>query len=477
MKTYTLPTSDPAAPDGQITWRDGKRYLWLFGLLVPLLPFMAIGLHAWTGWEATLWLGPVVLLGIVPMIDLIAGFDPTNAPEELTAILEEDRYYRWIVYAYIPIQYAGFIVAMWTCATDPVISVLGKVGLALTAGVSTGIAINTAHELGHKREEVERWLSKITLAPTAYGHFFIEHTRGHHVRVSTPEDPASARMGESFWRFWPRSVIGSARSAWNLEARRYARHGKHPFRPGNHVLNAWAMTVVLWGGLIAWLGLGVLPYLLVQALYGYWVLEVVNYMEHYGMLRQKVGPPERRRYERVLPEHSWNSNQIVTNVLLYHLQRHSDHHANPTRRFQTLRDFPEAPVLPTGYTGMMLAALFPPLFNKLMDPKVVEHYNGDIRLANLAPHKREKLLRKYPPPADPTPETTVADDSATAEAASEVTAARCPGCGHTYRVDEGNEDEGFAAGTPWSEIPDDWCCPDCGVREKVDFVPLDSATV
>src|SRR5262245_58387707 len=109
MKTYTLPTP----VDGQDTWRDGKRYLWLFGLLVPMLPFLAIGLHAATGWTATLWLGPVVLLGIVPMIDLIAGFDPTNPPEQLTAVLEQDRYYRWIVYVYIPIQYAGFIVAMW----------------------------------------------------------------------------------------------------------------------------------------------------------------------------------------------------------------------------------------------------------------------------------------------------------------------------------------------------------------------------
>jgi alkane 1-monooxygenase len=141
------------------------------------------------------------------------------------------------------------------------------------------------------------------------------------------------------------------------------------------------------------LGVGILPYLFVQAIYGYWILEVVNYMEHYGMLRQKVGQPDRRRYERVLPEHSWNANNVVTNVLLYHLQRHSDHHANPTRRYQTLRDFPEAPVLPTGYTGMMMAALFPPLFRKLMDQRVVDHYKGDIRLANLQPSKREKLLR------------------------------------------------------------------------------------
>jgi alkane 1-monooxygenase len=471
MKTYAL--SSPV--DGKDTWHDGKRYLWILGLVVPLLPFVAIGLHALTGATVALWAGPIIFLGVIPLIDLLAGADPTSPPDELIEALEKDPYYRWVVYSYIPVQYAGFLASMWIIGTHD-ISVWGKVGLALTAGVSTGIGINTAHELGHKREDLERWLAKVALAPCFYGHFYIEHNRGHHVRVSTPEDPASARMGESFWRFWPRTVLGSLRSAWHIEAKRYARRSQHPFRLGNDVLNAWLMSVVLWGGLIALCGVGVLPYLVVQAIVAYWILEVVNYMEHYGMLRQKVGPPNRRRYERCTPAHSWNSNQTVTNVLLYHLQRHSDHHANPTRRFQTLRDFPEAPVLPTGYTGMMVAALFPPLFNRLMDPKVVAHYGGDIRLANLQPGKQATLLAKYPPPAD----ATIADDRADRSARAQdddVLAARCPGCGYTYHVAEGNELQGFAAGTSWSDIPNDWTCPDCGVREKVDFVPLHTEVV
>jgi alkane 1-monooxygenase len=470
VQTYAL----SAPVEGRDTWHDRKRYFWILGLVVPLLPFGAVGLYYATGLAVMLWLGPVVFLGIIPLIDLIAGEDASNPPDEVVAALEEDRYYRWVVYAYLPVQYLGFIGAMWIIGASD-ISVFGKLGLALSVGVGTGIAINTAHELGHKKESVERWLAKVALAPCFYGHFYIEHNRGHHVRVSTPEDPASSRMGESFWRFWPRTVIGSLRSAWKLEVKRYARRGQHALRPGNDVLNAWAMSLVLWGSLIALLGWIVLPYLLAQAVVAYWILEAVNYMEHYGMLRQKVGPPDRRRYERCLPSHSWNSNKTVTNVLLYHLQRHSDHHANPTRRFQTLRDFPEAPVLPTGYTGMMVAALFPPLFNKLMDPKVVAHYNGDIRLANLHPAKREKLLRRYPPPAVATgTDVPRADVSARADG-DEVAAARCPGCGYTYEVAAGNELEGIPAGTSWSEIPNDWACPDCGVREKVDFVPLDVA--
>jgi len=343
MKTYAL--AQPV--DGQDVWRDRKRYLWMLGLVVPLLPFLAMGLYRLTGLEAALWLGPVVVLAVVPLVDLVAGLDPTNPPSEVMAALEEDRYYRWVTYAYLPIQYAGLVAAMWFIGTQDV-GVIGKLGLAFTVGTVAGIAINTAHELGHKKESVERWLAKIALAQCGYGHFYIEHNRGHHVHVATPEDPASSRLGEGFYRFWPRTVMGSLRSAWRLETKRFARRNQHPFRLRNDVLNAWLMSVVLWVALVALFGMGILPYLLVQAVFGFSLLEVVNYMEHYGMLRQKVGPADRCRYERVTPAHSWNSNNVATNVLLYHLQRHSDHHANPTRRFQTLRDFPESPVLPTG---------------------------------------------------------------------------------------------------------------------------------
>ena len=134
-------------------------------------------------------------------------------------------------------------------------------------------------------------------------------------------------------------------------------------------------------------------------------------------------------------------------------------------------------MLPTGYTGMMVAALFPPLFRKLMDQRVVDHYKGDIRLANLQPSKREKLLKKYPPPADAKIREEERADTSARKSGKEVQAARCPGCEYTYNVAEGNELEGFAAGTAWSEIPDNWTCPDCGVREKVDFIPLDTAAV
>ncbi|MBB1152394.1 fatty acid desaturase [Amycolatopsis dendrobii] len=444
-------------------WTDKKRYLWLIGLVVPSLAFLAIGLHAATGWGVWFWIGPIVILAIVPAIDLVAGLDRSNPPDDVIERLEQDRYYRWITYLFLPIQYVGFVFAFWLIVRGE-LSVADKIGLAISIGCIGGIGINTAHELGHKKESHERWLSKIALAQSFYGHFYIEHNRGHHVRVATPEDPASSRVGESFYRFWPRTVFGSLKSAWGLERKRYARRDKHPFRIGNDVLNAWLMSAVLWVAMVAWLGVGILPYLVIQAVIGFSLLEVVNYMEHYGMLRQKVGPPERRRYERVDPSHSWNSNNIATNVLLYHLQRHSDHHANPTRRYQTLRDFAESPVLPTGYAGMIVLALFPPLWRRVMDQRVLNHFDGDISRANIQPSKREKILARYGSSAH---EAVSVPEDVRGDASE---GGMCPGCGYVYDEQRGDPREGFPAGTPWSSIPDSWCCPDCGVREKVDFV-------
>jgi len=451
-----------------MAWQDRKRYLWLVALAMPLLPFLAVGLFSLTGAAVWLWLGPIVILGFVPLIDWTVGRDTSSVPDDAIEELEKDRYYRWLTYLFLPLQYAGLILALWYIAKGG-LSTIEAVGLSVTVGFIGGLGINTAHELGHKREEHERWLSKIALAQCMYGHFYIEHNRGHHVRVATPEDPASSRLGESFYRFWPRTVFGSLRSAWLLEKKRFARRKQHPWRIGNDVLNALVMTLVLWGVLIAWLGWGIVPFLFIQAFIGVTLLEAVNYLEHYGLLRQKVLHGDRARYERVEPRHSWNSNNVATNVLLYHLQRHSDHHANPTRRYQALQDDSQAPVLPTGYAGMILLALLPPLWRKVMDPRVRSHYDGDVSLANIAPHRRAKVIAGATVSSTPQPELPIGDSGA---AHSRVRIAACPKCEYTYDEAVGDSREGFPAGTPWSAIPDSWCCPDCGVREKIDFVAV-----
>ncbi len=400
-------------------WRDKKRHLWFVGLVAPtallvVLPVIwAMNQQGWqTASQGLLWIGPLLLFVLLPVLDLRFGPDGQNPPDEVMEKLENDKYYRYCTYAFLPFQFASVVFGAYLFTADSVswlgydgpLGVIGKLGVALSVGVLGGVGINTAHELGHKRDSLERWLSKITLSQTFYGHFFIEHNRGHHVRVATPEDPASSRMGETFWAFLPRSVWGSLRSSWELEAVRMRRLGKSPLNIRNDVLNAWLMSVVLWGVLLlAVFGWALIPFIVIQAVLGFSLLEAVNYLEHYGLLRQKVDEPlaqrgsnsARGRYERCTPRHSWNSDHVVTNVFLYHLQRHSDHHANPTRRYQTLRSFDGAPNLPSGYASMILLTLVPPLWRKVMDPRVLAHYDGDITKANLHPPKRAKLLAKY----------------------------------------------------------------------------------
>ena len=376
-------------------WTDGKRYAWLLGIIVPLSPFLAWFWVSVTGFGGMWFLGPALVFGLFPLLDMAIGLDPTNPPDSVLKFLEQDRYYRWCTYVFIPIQYAGLVFACWMWSSGD-LSLIENIGLALTMAVVGGIAINTAHELGHKRASSEKWLSRIALAQTGYGHFFIEHNRGHHVKVATPEDPASSRLGEGFWAFLPRTVAGSLRSAWGIETARLDRLGKSHWSIHNDVLSAWAMTVVLFAGLAIVFGPVVLPYLLVQAVIGFSLLEVVNYLEHYGLRRQKR---EDGRYERCMPEHSWNSNNVASNVLLYHLQRHSDHHANPTRRYQALRHVDEAPQLPTGYAGMIVLAWFPPLWRRVMDPRLLEHYDGDVTRANIQPRKLGRVLERYGRPA------------------------------------------------------------------------------
>ncbi|WP_067670440.1 alkane 1-monooxygenase [Nocardia miyunensis] len=406
MTSSRIGESGPTAA-GPRQWRDRKRYLWLLGLVAPTALLVAAALvraFNWFGWQAVSpvwwWIGPILVYVLLPSLDRFFGPDGQNPPEEVMEQLENDRYYRYCTYAYIPFQLVSLVFAsyLWTAANlswlgiDGGLSVVSKIGLALSIGTMGGVGINTAHELGHKKDELERWLSKITLAQTAYGHFYIEHNRGHHVRVATPEDPASARFGENFWTFLPRSVWGSLRSSWALEKTRLGRMGKSPWTIRNDILNAWLMTLVLWGVLAAIFGPAILPYLVLQAVYGFSLLETVNYLEHYGLLRQRTASG---RYERCTPEHSWNSDHIVTNIFLYHLQRHSDHHANPTRRYQILRSMDGAPNLPSGYASMITLAYIPPLWRRVMDHRVLDHYDGDITRVNIQPAQRERVLAKY----------------------------------------------------------------------------------
>jgi alkane 1-monooxygenase len=378
--------------DATPKWRDPKRYLWLLGAVVPVMGYLSwMAVHV-SGSKAFWWLGPLVAFVVIPLLDRIVGADSENPPEQVLKSLEDDRFYRWVTYLFLPSQYLSLAFACWLWSGGGwlTMTVLDKVGLMVSVGITGGVAISAAHELGHRRASLERRMSKIALAQTCYGHFFVEHNRGHHARVATEEDPASSRLGENLYRFIARSSVGSVRSAWRLERARFARMNKSPFSFRNDVLNAWLLSAALFTGLMVWFSPIVLPFLLGQAVIGFCMLETVNYLEHYGLRRQK---DPTGRYERVRPAHSWNSNTVVANVFLFHLQRHSDHHAHPIRRYQTLRHSEEAPQLPSGYATMMVLALVPALWRRVMDRRVLAHYDGDLSLAALCPGREGRYQR------------------------------------------------------------------------------------
>ncbi|MEA9601117.1 alkane 1-monooxygenase [Polynucleobacter sp. MG-28-Ekke-A2] len=371
-------------------WND-KRWLWLLSPTIPFAFTASILAFVLTGQWLYLLFAPAIIHIAIPILDLTFGEDFSNPPESAVENLNKDFFYRALVWLYVPFQLIGTVYGTWLAATQS-LDWYAYIALVFTVGSTNGIGIGTAHELGHKQESVDRWLSKLALASSMYGHFFVEHNRGHHKRVATPEDPASARMGESFWVFLPRTVLGSLYSAWELERERLKRKGKGVWSIQNENLQAWSLTILLYGALMLWLGWAALIFLALQGIYAASMLEVVNYVEHYGLLRQKDQDGE---YVRCAPEHSWNSNHIVGNILLYHLQRHSDHHAHPTRRYQALRHFDKAPQLPGGYASMITLAYFPPLWFALMDHRVVKHYTGDLSKINIQPSASRKLYQRW----------------------------------------------------------------------------------
>lgn len=370
---------------------DRRRVGWLLATALTLLPLVGIGLREAFGSDLWLFTPTLILYGLVPLMDAWTGEDQSNPSEQDVPALEADRYYRWVVYLSLPLLYLTLAGCAWY-AVHADLSWLGYLGLAISAGWTAGAGVNAGHELGHKRDRTERRLAQLALAPAAYGHFCIEHNHGHHRDVATPEDSASSRMGEDYYRFMAREIPGAFRRAWRLEAARLAREQRGPWSARNEILQTAVLTLGFWGALLFWLGPGILPLWLIQTAMAYSLLSSANYVEHYGLLRQRDADG---RYERPKPRHSWNSNHVLSNILLYQLQRHSDHHAHAARRYQALRHFDEAPQLPSGYFGMFLLAFLPPLWFRVMDPRVIAHAEGDESRINLDPPRRAELVARY----------------------------------------------------------------------------------
>ncbi len=405
MKGYTGVLANGEA----IHYVDRKRWLWLLSVAYPLQPLLAIWLHFKTGNELWFLLPLVVNYVVAPLVDWAMGEDSNNPPEEVVMQLDQDPYYRRLTFAVVPLHFMTLIVCVWY-ATEQPLSWWGFVLLAVIAGMTAGLAINTGHELGHKNSKFEKSLARIVLAVAAYGHFSVEHNRGHHKDVSTPSDPASARMGESIYKFARREIPGAFRRAWQVERERLTLRNKPIWHRSNPILQSYAITAALSLLLILLFGFLVIPFLLIHNLFAYWQLTSANYIEHYGLLRER---DVKGRYERCQPHHSWNSNHIVSNLVLFHLERHSDHHTYPLRRYQSLRHFDDLPSLPNGYFGMYVLAYIPWLWFRVMDKRLMAlpHVQGDLEKVNIDPDARPSIFLQWG--RDKMIEPTITDISST----------------------------------------------------------------
>lgn len=311
---------------------------------------------------------------LIPAIDSITGRDFSNVPKASVSQVANDFYYRFITYCWTYFQLAFIIWAAFVFTTYS-LTLFEQITFIIAVSLSTGgIGITVAHELGHKKTSLERFYSKFLLMTVSYMHFYIEHNKGHHVRVSTPEDPATSRQGENFYAFWWRSVTQGYKSAWEIENKRLERKGISKFSLQNNMIWFTLLPFIFSGALSAGFSLYLgyfawqpIVFFFAQSFFAFSLLEAVNYVEHYGLTRKKT---DEDKYERVAPHHSWNASQIVSNFFLFQLQRHSDHHFNAIKRYQVLNHYDEAPQLPAGYPTMILMAHIPPLWFKVMNPKL-----------------------------------------------------------------------------------------------------------
>lgn len=348
-----------------------KRIGFLTAFIIPCL--VLIGFYLGGAWN---FLTIVGVFGLIPLADFLIGEDPENMEDSQARIVAEQFYYRLITYIWAIFQLLFVFWGVWVISTVP-LTTTEWVGFVISFSLVTGgIGITVAHELGHKKSKLERFYSRLILMTVSYMHFYIEHNKGHHVYVATPRDPATSRKGENFYAFWFRSVFGSYISAWKLELDRLKRKGIPAFSLHNQMIWYTLLPLLFCVVLTAAASLGqgtilwqVPIFFVVQSILAFSLLEIVNYIEHYGIVRKEIAPG---KYERVNPMHSWNSNHRLSNFFLFQLQRHSDHHANAIKRYQVLKHYDESPQLPSGYPAMILMAAVPPLWFKWMNPKLRE---------------------------------------------------------------------------------------------------------
>ncbi|MBC2843883.1 alkane 1-monooxygenase [Winogradskyella flava] len=329
------------------------------------IPVMAVlGLFFKGYW---VWATPIFAFVCIPVLELIFPVDTENLQTEEADSKLQRKLFDWLLYLNLPIVF-GLLISALVLVSNETLATYEFIGLVFSIGIVLGVnGINVAHELGHRQTTNERFLGKALLLPSFYMHFYIEHNYGHHLHAATPEDPATARYNQSVYSFWFTSTIRQYFNAWNIQKKLLKNNNRSFFSIKNDML--W-YSILQMGYLIligSVLGTTALRFAFLAGIVGFILLETVNYIEHYGLLRLKT---KSGRYERVKEMHSWNSNHVIGRIVLYELTRHSDHHYKSSKKYQVLDCHDESPQMPFGYPTSMVLAMVPPLWFKIMNKRV-----------------------------------------------------------------------------------------------------------
>lgn len=344
-----------------------RELKYLSGYTIPATAALALWKPEWFA-----FLTLIYAFVVIPVFEQWLPISTANLNENEENSALKDTLYDYVLYLSVPLQWFIIGFFLFRVSTES-FTTLQLIGMICATGICSGVlGINVAHELGHRAAQSERLMAWLLLLSSLYLHFYVEHNRGHHRYVATPHDPATARKHETLYAFWIRSIVGSYLSAWRIQGDLLRKDGHRFLSWHNTMLWFQVAQVALLSGIGLAFGVQTLLLFIPTALMGILLLETINYIEHYGLSRKERSPGV---YEKVLPSHSWNSNYTLGRVMLFELTRHADHHYKASRKYQVLRHFDDSPQLPAGYPAMMLLSTIPPLWFKVMNPRI----DGDGR--------------------------------------------------------------------------------------------------
>ena len=338
---------------------------YLAALTIPLSAVISLYFKGY--WS---YFTPFYAFVIIPFMEIILPEDPKNLEPSEREHKSKKRVFDWMLYLNVPIVY-GLLYAYLVSFVTNSLALYEIVGLMISVGIVLGAnGINVGHELGHRQKSAERFLGKALLLPSFYMHFYIEHNFGHHMHAATKEDPATARLNQSVYSFWFTSVFRQYINAWRIQSKLLRQQGRAFFSFKNDMFWYLVLEACFLIAVYLLFGLAAVWFVLGAGVVGFLLLETVNYIEHYGLLRKKMPSG---RYERVREIHSWNSNHIIGRIVLYELTRHSDHHYKSSKKYQLLDCHEESPQMPFGYPTSMVMSFIPPLWFRIMNPRIPEY--------------------------------------------------------------------------------------------------------